>query len=50
MKNEKSMSLPVLSYEGGTKAITLTPVVGKPKLKYAEEFIPTHLGEKEEKK
>jgi ribonuclease Z len=40
MKTNESMSLPALAFEGGTKAITLTPVVGKPKLKYAEEFIP----------
>jgi len=40
MKDNKSISLPVLAHEDGTKAMTLTPVVGKPKLEYAEEFIP----------
>ena len=40
MKNKRSMSLPALAFEGGTKAITLTPVVGTPRREYAEEFIP----------
>jgi ribonuclease Z len=40
MKNNKSMSLPALAFEGGTKAMTLTPVVGTPRRKYAEVFIP----------
>ena len=34
------MSLPVPAYAGGTKAITLTPVVGTPPREYAEMFIP----------
>ena len=33
-------SLPVPVYAGGTKAITLTPVVGAPRRQYAEMFIP----------
>jgi ribonuclease Z len=33
-------SLPVPVYAGGTQAITLTPVVGTPRRKYAEMFIP----------
>jgi len=36
----KSMSLPVPAFAGGTKAITLTPVVGTPRREYAEMFIP----------
>ncbi|MFA6600367.1 MAG: guanitoxin biosynthesis MBL fold metallo-hydrolase GntH [Candidatus Omnitrophota bacterium] len=43
-QNEKSaseaMSLPVPVFSGGTKAITLTPVVGTPRREYAERFIP----------
>jgi ribonuclease Z len=35
-----SVSLPVPTFSGGTKAITLTPVVGTPRRKYAERFIP----------
>jgi hypothetical protein len=34
------MSLPVPAFAGGTKAITLTPVVGTPRREYAEMFIP----------
>jgi hypothetical protein len=30
-KNSGSMSLPQLAYEGGTKAVTLTPVIGMPR-------------------
>jgi len=33
-------SLPVPAFAGGTKAITLTPVVGTPRRKYAERFVP----------
>jgi ribonuclease Z len=40
MTNNDSMSLPVPAFFGGTKAITLTPVVGQPKREYAEMFIP----------
>ncbi|NLH15776.1 MAG: MBL fold metallo-hydrolase [Phycisphaerae bacterium] len=40
MKNSKPTTLPTLSFAGGTKAITLTPVVGIPQREYAEEFIP----------
>jgi ribonuclease Z len=36
----KSMSLPLPVFAGGTKAITKTPVVGTPRRKYAEMFIP----------
>ena len=38
--NNKSMSLPVPAFAGGTKAITRTPVVGTPRRAYAEMFIP----------
>lgn len=43
-QNEKttsqSMQLPAPTFEGGTKAITRTPIVGTPRRKYAEQFIP----------
>jgi ribonuclease Z len=35
-----SMSLPVPAFAGGTKAITMTPVVGTPRREYAGMFIP----------
>ncbi len=38
--NSKFTSLPVLAFAGGTKAITLTPIVGTPRRPYAEMFIP----------
>jgi len=31
MKNEETKTLPPLGFMGGTKAITLTPIVGTPK-------------------
>lgn len=40
MKDDKLMSLPAPAFAGGTKAITLTPVVGSPRREYAEVFIP----------
>jgi ribonuclease Z len=40
MTNSESMSLPMPAFDGGTKAITMTPVVGKPRREYAEMFIP----------
>jgi ribonuclease Z len=40
MTNSESMSLPMPVFAGGTKAITMTPVVGKPLREYAEMFIP----------
>jgi ribonuclease Z len=40
MTNSESMSLPVPVFLGGTKAITMTPVVGSPPREYAEMFIP----------
>jgi ribonuclease Z len=40
MTTGKSQSLPVPVFAGGTKAITMTPVVGTPRRKYAEMFIP----------
>jgi ribonuclease Z len=39
MTNE-NMALPPLAFMGGTKAMTLTPVVGTPTREYAEVFIP----------
>ena len=40
MNSDKSMILPPLVFMGGTKAMTLTPVVGTPKRDYAEMFVP----------
>ena len=40
MKNNKSISLPLPANEGGTKAITQTPVIGTPRREYAEMFVP----------
>ena len=40
MTSLDSNSLPVPAFAGGTKAITLTPVVGTPHREYAEMFIP----------
>ncbi len=40
MTSDKSPSLPVPVFAGGTKAITMTPVVGTPRRKYADMFIP----------
>jgi ribonuclease Z len=36
----ESMPLPVPVFAGGTKAITMTPVVGTPRREYSETFIP----------
>ena len=33
-------SLPAATFAGGTKAITLTPIVGTPRREYAETFVP----------
>jgi ribonuclease Z len=38
--DSKTTTLPEPAYAGGTKAITRTPVVGKPRREYAEMFIP----------
>jgi hypothetical protein len=40
MTNGESMSLPAPAFAGGTKAITMTPVVGTPRREYPEMFIP----------
>jgi ribonuclease Z len=40
MTNSNPVFLPVPVFEGGTKAITLTPVVGTPRRPYADMFIP----------
>ncbi|MGB9176268.1 MAG: guanitoxin biosynthesis MBL fold metallo-hydrolase GntH [Methanoregula sp.] len=40
MTTSKSQSLPVPVFAGGTRAITMTPVVGTPRREYAEMFIP----------
>ena len=37
---DQPMSLPDPTFLGGTKAITLTPVVGTPRREYAEMYIP----------
>jgi hypothetical protein len=39
-ESNQPTSLPVPAFAGGTKAITLTPVVGTPRREYAEMFIP----------
>ena len=40
MTNNEPISLPAPAFMGGTKAITLTPVVGTPRRQYAEMFVP----------
>jgi ribonuclease Z len=40
MTNSESTTLPVPVFAGGTKPITMTPVVGTPRREYAEMFIP----------
>ena len=40
MNNDQSKTLPPLAFMGGTKAMTLTPIVGMPKRAYAETFVP----------
>jgi len=40
MKDNETLKLPPLVYEGGTKAMTLTPIIGTPKREYAEVFVP----------
>jgi ribonuclease Z len=40
MTNSESISMPAPTFLGGTKAITLKPVVGTPHREYAEMFIP----------
>lgn len=40
MNNSESATLPALTYEGGTRAMTLTPVIGTPRREYAEMFVP----------
>ena len=40
MTSSDPKPLPVPAYAGGTKAITLTPVVGAPRREYAEMFVP----------
>jgi len=40
MTNSNPTPLPAPTFAGGTKAITLTPVVGTPSRAYAETFVP----------
>src|SRR5665647_3249443 len=40
MTSSDSVPLPLPTYAGGTKAITMTPVVGTPRREYAETFVP----------
>jgi ribonuclease Z len=40
MSHNDPISLPAPTFFGGTKAITLTPVVGTPRRAYAEAFVP----------
>jgi ribonuclease Z len=40
MTDNDPTALPAPTFAGGTKAITLTPVVGTPRREYAETFVP----------
>jgi ribonuclease Z len=40
MTTSDPVSLPVPAFAGGTKAISMTPIVGKPRRAYAEMYIP----------
>jgi ribonuclease Z len=40
MTNNEPMSLPAPAFMGGTKPITLSPVVGTPRRQYAEMLVP----------
>ncbi len=40
MKDTETATLPTLAFAGGTKALTLTPIVGTAKRVYAEVFVP----------
>jgi len=40
MSDYESASLPLPTFAGGTKAITMTPIVGSPRREYAETFVP----------
>ena len=40
MTNSDPTPLPAPTFAGGTKAITLTPVVGTPRREYADAFVP----------
>ncbi len=40
MKSNDTATLPQLTFNGGTKAITTTPIVGTPTHDYAEIFVP----------
>jgi ribonuclease Z len=40
MKDKETTALPPLTFAGGTKALTPTPVVGTPRRAYAEMFVP----------
>lgn len=40
MKNDDARVFPPLAYQGGRLALTLTPIVGTPKRKVAEEYVP----------
>jgi hypothetical protein len=42
MTNNEPISLPVPTFAGGTRAITMTPVVGTPRRDYAEMFNAAH--------
>ena len=40
MTNSDPKSLPLPAFAGGTQVISMTPVVGTPRRKYAEAFLP----------
>ena len=40
MSENEATTLPLPTFAGGTKAITMTPVVGTPRREYAEAYVP----------
>ena len=40
MHDNETATLPTLAFAGGTRAMTLTPIIGTPKRRYAEAFVP----------
>ena len=46
MNNDEAKILPPLGFVGGTKELTLTPVVDTPKREYAEMYVPIEDGQR----
>jgi ribonuclease Z len=40
MTNRPTLDLPPLAHQGGTRAVTMTPIVGTPRREYPEMFVP----------